>query len=199
MPPRSVILYLTMFRDGAGQTFVPHDVASRISAAARVPVYIFVDQYLGLGPVGGYLYSLELHGKAAAETGAPGAPRRIAGDDSRSRGARQPVHVRFRQLDRWKLDSRLLPADSVIRFREPSVWDRYGAYIISAVALLAVQTVLIVGLLVQRARRRRAEAELRTSFERIREIGGRLLSAQETERTRIALSCTTTSASSWPC
>ena len=36
VPPQSIILYLTMFRDGAGQTFVPHDVASRISTAARV-------------------------------------------------------------------------------------------------------------------------------------------------------------------
>ena len=42
---------------------------SRISAAARAPVYVFVDQYLGLGPVGGYLYSVELHGKASAELG----------------------------------------------------------------------------------------------------------------------------------
>jgi signal transduction histidine kinase len=51
---------------------------------------------------------------------------------------------------------------------------------------MAVQTALIVGLLVQRTRRRRAESDLRASFDRVREIGGRLLSAQETERTRIA-------------
>jgi len=48
VPPRSVILYLTLFRDAAGQTLVPHDVASRISAVARAPVYIFVDQFLSL-------------------------------------------------------------------------------------------------------------------------------------------------------
>ena len=52
--------------------------------------------------------------------------------------------------------------------------------------LLIVQTSLIVGLLLHRAQRRRAEAELRTSFARIRELGRRLLTAQETERTRIA-------------
>ena len=52
---------------------------------------------------------------------------------------------------------------------------------------------LIAGLLVQRTRRRQAEARvigsqeaLRTSYERIRDLGGRLLSAQETERSRIA-------------
>jgi signal transduction histidine kinase len=53
-------------------------------------------------------------------------------------------------------------------------------------ALLAVQALFIVGLLVERKGRRRAEAKLRTSLDRIHEIGGRLLNAQDTERTRIA-------------
>ena len=186
VPPQSVILYLTLFRDGAGQSFVPHDVASRISAAAGAPVYIFVDQYLGLGPVGGYLYSLELDGKTSAEIGL----RVLRGESPANIPVREVPDNQYmfdaRQIDRWKLDSRLLPANSVIRFRESSVWDRYRAYIISAVALVAFQMVLIVGLLVQHSRRRRAEAELHTSFERIHEIRGRLLSAQETERTHMA-------------
>ena len=59
-------------------------------------------------------------------------------------------------------------------------------HIIAGLALLTLQTGLIIGLLVLRARRRRAESELRASFVRIRELGGRLLTAQETERTRIA-------------
>ena len=186
VPPQSVILYLSLFRDGAGQTFVPHDVASRISAVAAAPVYIFVDQYLGAGPVGGYLYSLELHGKAAATIGL----RVLRGESPANISIREVRDNQnmfdARQLDRWRLDNRLLPADSVIMFREPSVWDRYRAYIVGAVALVSVQTALIVGLLVHRTRRRRAEADLRASFARIREIGGRLLSAQETERIRIA-------------
>jgi signal transduction histidine kinase len=186
VPAHSVILYLSLFRDGTGQTFVPHEVASRISAAAAAPVYIFVDQYLGAGPVGGYLYSLELHGKAAADIGlrvlrgeSPAAiPIREVSDNQNMFDARQ--------LDRWRLDTRLLPTSSVILFREPSVWDRYRVYIIGAAALVSVQAALIVGLLVHRTRRRRAEADLRASFVRIREIGGRLLRAQETERIRIA-------------
>ena len=186
VPPNSVILYLTMFRDAAGQTYVPHEVAARVSEAAAAPVYVFVDQYLGAGPVGGYLYSLELHGKAAAEIGL----RVLNGEPPAS----IPIHevqnnqnmFDARQLDRWRLDSRLLPANSVILFREPSVWGRYRRYIVGTGALLTVQTALIVGLLVHRNRRRRAEADLRASVGRIREIGGRLLGAQEAERTRIA-------------
>jgi signal transduction histidine kinase len=65
--------------------------------------------------------------------------------------------------------------------------------VIGAVAILLVQAALIAGLLVQRSRRRDAEerlrcreAELRSSYERIRDIAGRLVTAQETERSRIA-------------
>jgi signal transduction histidine kinase len=62
-----------------------------------------------------------------------------------------------------------------------------------AAAILLAQAALIAGLLVQRSRRRHAEeqlrsreAELRTSYDRIRDIGRRLLTAQEAERARIA-------------
>jgi signal transduction histidine kinase len=186
VPPRSVILYLALFRDGAGQTFVPHDAVSRISAVARAPVYVFVDQYLGLGPVGGYLYSVELHGNASAEVGL----RILRGESPSSIPVREMAGNQYmfdaRQLDRWRLDTQLLPADSVIRFREPGAWDRYRGYILSGLTLLAIQTALIIGLIVLRRRRRRAESALRASFTRIREMGRRLLTAQETERARIA-------------
>ena len=186
VPRGSIILYLSLFRDGAGQTFVPHDAVSRISVASSAPLYVFVDQYLGLGPVGGYLYSLELHGKASAELGL----RVLRGESPATIPAREVADNQFmfdvRQLNRWSLDSRRLPAESLTKFREPSAWDLYRGYIIGGLALLTVQTSLIVGLLVHRAKRRRAELELRASMERIRELGKRLLTAQETERTRIA-------------
>ena len=186
VPPQSIVLYLSLFRDGTGQTFVPHDAVSRISAAARAPVYVFVDQYLGLGPVGGYLYSLELHGKASAEIGL----RVLRGESPANIAVREVADNQYmvdvRQLNRWRLDSRMLPTGSVIKFREPSAWDRYRGYIITGVAVVVVQTGLIIGLLVHRARRRRAESELRAGLARNRELGRRLLTAQETERARIA-------------
>ena len=101
--------------------------------------------------------------------------------------------VDWRQLRRWGISEARVPAGTLVRFREPSAWDRYRIYILGAVAVLLAQTALIAGLLVQRARRRQAEeqvrgsqAELRTSYERIRDLGARLLNAQETERSRIA-------------
>jgi signal transduction histidine kinase len=101
--------------------------------------------------------------------------------------------VDWRQLRRWGISEARVPAGTLVRFREPSAWGRYKAYVLSAAAVLLAQTLLIAALLVQRSKRRQAEqqlsgnrAELRGSYERIRDLGARLLNAQEAERARIA-------------
>jgi signal transduction histidine kinase len=78
-------------------------------------------------------------------------------------------------------------------FKEPTVWERYRLYILGTVAVLLAQTFLIVGLLLQRRRRRLAEDQARRSqealqgrYERVRDLGSRLLKAHDTERSRIA-------------
>jgi signal transduction histidine kinase len=66
-------------------------------------------------------------------------------------------------------------------------------YILAATMVLALQSALIALLVIQRARRRRTElalgeneAELRRSSERNQDLAGRLITAQEAERSRIA-------------
>jgi signal transduction histidine kinase len=73
------------------------------------------------------------------------------------------------------------------------MWDQYWRYIIGALVLIVAQTALIAGLLLQRAERERAERELRSSqarlrvsYERIRDLGRRLITEQDAERARIA-------------
>jgi signal transduction histidine kinase len=87
--------------------------------------------------------------------------------------------VDWRQLQNWGIRESRVPPGVQIKFRTPSAWGRYKTYIVSALAVLLAQTMLIAGLLVERTRRRQAEAH-------IRDLGSRLLRAQETERSRIA-------------
>ena len=186
LPSRSVVLYLTMFRDKAGQTFVPHFVAGRLAEASNAPVYAFVDQYIGTGVVGGYVYSLERHAGVAAQV----AARVLRGEAPSSIPVRElssaVAMFDARQLIRWGLDEKALPADSVVRFRELTIWQRYRSYVIAVIAALVAQSALLAALLVHRSRRRRAETELRVSFTRIRELGRRVMTAQEEERTHLA-------------
>ena len=67
LPPHTIVLFTTLFRDGAGEFFVPHEVVPLVSAAANAPVYGFLDQYLGRGIVGGSLYSPSTQGIEAAK------------------------------------------------------------------------------------------------------------------------------------
>ena len=101
--------------------------------------------------------------------------------------------VDWRQLRRWGISESRVPAGTLVQFRLPTAWDRFKVYIVGAVIVLAAQFVLISGLLLQRRRRQHAErdarngeAALRASYERIRDLGGRLLLAQEEERARLA-------------
>ena len=52
-----------------------------------------------------------------------------------------------------------------MQFRQPTFWDQYRWYIIAALIVIGVQAVLIFGLLLHRARRQRAEIQLRESQE----------------------------------
>jgi len=51
--------------------------------------------------------------------------------------------------------------------RSPSLWDEHPRLIIATVAVVLLQSLLIVGLLVQRSRMKRAEASQRESEERL--------------------------------
>jgi signal transduction histidine kinase len=148
---------------------------------------------MGRGIIGGNLYSqkdaLDRVGQIALRVlqgeRADGIP--VAAVDMNA------AQVDWRQLRRWGIDEARVPAGTLVKFREPSIWDRYKVYIVGALALLLVQSGLIAGLLIQRVRRRQAEtellssqAQLRTSYDRIRDLGAGLLNAQEAERSRIA-------------
>lgn len=161
LPEHSIVYYLTVFTDGAGASFVPHEALSRIAAAANAPVYVSVDQFVGLGAVGGSVYSVATHGERAAEI----SVRILRG----ARPATIPVVAvaaqtnvfDWRQLSRWGLDERRLPAGSAVNFRSPSAWELYKWYIAGGVVFLILQSLLVVGLLANRAQRRRAEQEAR--------------------------------------
>src|SRR5262249_4048851 len=138
------------------------------------------------GIVGGVLYDLRPAGEAAGRLG-----QRVLAGESPSSIPVETIDSNYpmfdaRQLERWHIAKSRLPAGSVIRFEEIGPWGRYKYYIVGAVSLMLLQAVLIIGLFVARAKRRRAEVSLRASHVQIRDLAGRLITAQEEERSRIA-------------
>ena len=157
LPPQTFVLFTTLFRDGAGEPYVPHDVVPLVSAAASAPVYGFLDQYLGRGIVGGSLYSSATQGIEAAKL-----VLQVLDGSERSRlplleVSSNKVMFDWRQMERWGISENKLPPGSEILFRNPTAWEQYRSYVLAFIAAILTQTVLISWLLYEHWRRQRAE------------------------------------------
>ena len=191
VPAGSLILYIWHIEDD-GLARDPRDVARLVSEAATVPVYGAIDLNVGTGIVGGVVRGTRetgtRMGQMAVQILEGARPRDIPVEDA-------PLVPMFdgRQLRRWSIDRSRLPPGSIVQFSTPTIWEAYRAYIIGTLIVVAAQLLAIAGLLVQRNRRRRAEetvvlreATIRASYQRIRQLAGRLINAQESVRAGIA-------------
>ena len=193
LPANSAIYYLIVNRDGSGENVHPLEYLSHVTAIANAPVYCWVDSAMGRGIVGGSLKDQSEQLDALGQL----ALRVLSGESAEGIPVSSPnLNVRqvdSRQLRRWGISESRVPQDTRVLFKEPSVWDRYKVYILAAAAVVVAQSFLIAGLLVQRRMRRQAEDHvrrdqeaLRSNYERIRDLGARLLQAEDSERSRIA-------------
>ena len=83
-------------------------------------------------------------------------------------GTNNLLKVDWRQLRRWNIPESALPPGTAVLYRQPTVLERYRKYILAGALLIALQGVLIIGLLWQRASKRKSETELRESEKRFR-------------------------------
>jgi PAS domain-containing protein len=77
------------------------------------------------------------------------------------------VLINWHALKKWHVDESRIPSNATVVNRSPSLWDEHPRLIIATVAVVLLQSLLIVGLLVQRSRMKRAEASQRESEERL--------------------------------
>lgn len=177
LPEHTVILVGLFLRDRAGRTFTNAEVAARLAATARVPVYSTHDVHVGGGIVGGYVVNWELQAQRAAAL----ASRVLRGErlgpaDATSEGTNAYMFD-ARALKRWAISESRLPAGSLVMYREATVWDLYGWHIAGGLTFMVVQGAMITWLLVQRRQRTRAQHDLARSlrFEQlVSEISNRL-------------------------
>ena len=179
LPPHSFILFGMFVMDASGIPFDNDEALRRLRAVANAPIFGYFGSGFGLGTIGGHMYQDSEVGRRAARAGI----RVLRGEPADSippqiLEAADPVFD-WRELGRWGISEARLPAGSVIKFRQPSFWELYAGWVVGVGVFVLLQTGLIVALLVNRARRRVAEATARG-------FHGRLLRAHEEERARLA-------------
>ena len=153
LPDNSAIFYVTFGTDAAGAAYADERVFADLHAAANAPLFAAQSVYLGAGIVGGSLLSIDDLSRDTADV----AVRLLNGAAPRSvrvppQLPGQPVFD-WRELQRWGIPESRLPPGSVVRYRAPSLWQEHRGTVLSAVGVLAVQSLLIVGLLYQRRAR----------------------------------------------
>jgi PAS domain S-box-containing protein len=168
LPAHSIVLYTAISQDAAGTRFLDETQSlPLVVGAANAPVFVMEDTFVGQGTIGGYVTPYADEGRVAGRL----AVRVLNGEKPQDIPIVKDANVYmfdWRALRRWGISESILPPGSVVLDREPTFWESYKDYIIGVALLCLAETVLIFGLLWQRARRRKVEEALRQSESRFR-------------------------------
>jgi len=167
LPPHTMVLFQLRPDDLTQPAFEPIDILTAV--AQRLPTYsAWPGLALNHGGVGGAYRDLQKEAVLNGEIVA----RVLSGERLENvpivHDSDLKVEVDWRALQRWHIAESALPPGTVIEYRQPTFWQRDRKYIVIALVLIVAQALLIAGLLLQRRRKRKAEAVLRESEERFR-------------------------------
>ena len=168
LPTKTAILYTNVAADSTGKTYIPRDVALMISRSANAPVFGLYETLLAEdGIVGGIILNHRLEGERAV---------RSAMEILRGQLPSKPLTILpaplvpmfdWLQMKRWGFKESALATNAIILNKPVSAWEMYRFYGIVALAFVLAQSFLIVGLLVQRRRKKVAEESLRQRTEEL--------------------------------
>ena len=179
LPDHSIAFIASLLTDGTGRSFTTPEAISLLAPGANAPFFGFMKPHLGSGIVGGFLFDPERVGRRTAVLVA----RILEGESPEAIDLQQVdfnvLAFDWRELTRWKIPMRALPEGSVVVFRPPTMWEDHWILILMVIAVILVQGLLIAALFRSTQRRRAMTRELHR-------LSGRLITAQEDERRRVA-------------
>ena len=193
LPEASIVYYLLFYRDANGENQNPVAFLDRLTALANRPTYSWVDSTMDHGVVGGRLEDQSSLIQAVADT----SVRVLKGE----RADTVPIstidvtvaQVDSRQLQRWRIDESRVPSGTSVLFRQDPSSGGDDA-VLAALWPVPIAAVVIAAMAVWTHRRRKTHGDAHGSpfgkirlEDRLRDLGRRLLKAQEEERSRIAL------------
>ncbi len=169
IPDQSIVLLTRQPMQTSSEDVDQFDALAQIAAASRAPVLSPIEDLVGRGIVGGYVFSFEANARLMADM----TSRILQGASAAEIPVGRAVYgnvLDWRQLQRWNIPETRVPAGTVVLFRQQSFVSLYRPYALAGVVVFLAQLALIVGLFVQRRRRRRAEEESRSHAERYRSV-----------------------------
>jgi len=167
LPPHTAIFWELMIVDAVGVVHEGDVPLTRLHAVANAPIFSYDESFFGSAIVGGPLL---LVADSSRQTAAVAV--RILGGEKPGEIKTPPVQFAgpvfdWREMRRWGISESRLPAGSEIRFRPATAWEQYRWQVLIIAAVILTQTLLIMGLLYEHQRRRRAEVQ---SMQRMTEL-----------------------------
>ena len=166
-PKTSAILFVSMLRDGAGQSTSSVDAVRDLVRVSKAPVYGLSSQFLDSGVVGGAMFDFGLNGRNTAELALKTLRGQWVPYGSPRIESHNPLLINWQALKKAGLPQERVPAGAEVRLRPPGLWETHRVFISVILIAVGIQAILIVWLLAERHYRRRAEASLRESEQRM--------------------------------
>jgi signal transduction histidine kinase len=161
LPPHSALFFVDLRVDAAGVPLDRDQVLPRLREVTNAPIFSYIDSYLGLGIVGGPMLSSEEVGRRMAQAAVRILSGETPGDLKMPPVALGAPQYDWRELQHWNISENRLPVGSLVRFREPALWEQYRWQIALICGVVLLQGGLISGLLYERRRRLQAEVQAR--------------------------------------
>ena len=166
-PKTSAILFVSMLRDGAGQSTSSVDAVRDLVRVSKAPVYGLSSQFLDSGVVGGAMFDFGLNGRNTAELALKTLRGQWVPYGSPRIESHNSLLINWQALKKAGLPQERVPAGAEVRLRPPGLWETHRVFISVILIAVGIQAILIVWLLAERHYRRRAEASLRESEQRM--------------------------------
>jgi signal transduction histidine kinase len=167
LPENSLVVDFSEPGSSAGRAVPSEEAMQRMSEVSPAPIYGVIDPVIAYGRVGAVTTPIDAIGPASAAM----VRQVLSRENPDSLPAVQSLAaaplVDWRQLRRWHLRKIQLPPRSVVRFEPRSFWRQHLLLVITSGGLFLLQTGLILALVLQSRRRRRAELEARRRREEL--------------------------------
>ncbi len=166
-PQDSIILFTTFYRDSSGTYYSLEEGSSRISNASFCPIYALHSIFLPYGIVGGKLLDGNNHGQIAASLGI----RILNGEDPLSipiiEGSTAQYIFNYEQLERFDIDIKDLPPDSIIVNQPFSFYRTYTTLIWTVIGFATILFSIITLLGININKRIHLEYEIKEANEEL--------------------------------
>jgi PAS domain S-box-containing protein len=167
LPRTSAVLLIAMSRDGAGQSTSSLDVVRGLVRVSKAPIYGVSSNFLDAGVIGGAMIDFGENGRSAAQLALKALRGQWVPYGGLETESHNPLLINWQALKKAQLSESRVPKDAQVLFRPPGLWETHRTFILFVAGAMIFQAVLITGLIVERLLRRRAEASLRQSEERM--------------------------------